>query len=275
MSSASHASHRLRFAYSTINWGASCDLPAALADIRAAGWGAVELFGHTLDLMGTPARMRELLAAESLVPATLFGGIDLPVTDTMRTTHKNHIRFASEIGATAYGLVGGGRLRWRPPSEAEYTELAAFCEDLAIFGAQRGVMVSYHPHTLCTIETSPEIAILMKQSHALRLCLDASHIALVGEDPLTVIDHWWDRLGYVHLKDWGNGKFAELGRGTLGIDFGGILAHLAKRQFAGWVVLEQSQSEVSPLESARVNTAYLQGLGYDVGFTGREVHRPT
>lgn len=260
--------HSLRFAYSTINWGASCDLPAALADIRAAGWGAVELFGHTLDLMGTPARLRELLAAESLVPATLFGGIDLPVTDVMRTTHKNHIRFASEIGATAYGLVGGGRLRWRPPSDAEYTELAAFCEELALYGEKVGVTVSYHPHTLCTIETSPEIAILMERSSALKLCLDASHIALVGEDPLTVIDEWWDRLGYIHLKDWGNGKFAELGRGTLGIDFPGILSHLAQRQFDGWVVLEQSQSERSPLESAKINTAYLQGIGYDVEITG-------
>ena len=106
----------------------------------------------------------------------------LPVTDLMRTTHRNHIRFASEIGATAYGLVGGGRLRWRPPSDAEYTELAAFCEELALFGEKVGVTVSYHPHTLCTIETSPEIAILMERSSALKLCLDASHIALVGGD---------------------------------------------------------------------------------------------
>lgn len=257
--------HTLRFAYSTINWGATCDIAAALEDIRCAGWGAVELFGHTLDLLGTPFSLTAQLG--DLVPATLFGGIELPVSDLQRTIHKNHIRFASEIGADAYGLVGGGRLRYRPPSEQEYAELAAFCENLADFGTSVGVAVSYHPHTLCTIETSDEIELLMTQTSELRLCLDASHIALVGEDPLTVIDRWWDRIGYIHLKDWGNGKFAELGRGTLAIDFAAILRMLVEREFPGWVVLEQSQSEVSPRESARINAEYLLGLGYEIGKT--------
>ena len=255
--------HALRFAYSTINWGATCDLPAALADIRSAGWRAVELFGHTLDLLGTPASLMAQMG--DLTPATLFSGIELPVSDLHRSIHKNHIRFASEIGATAYGLVGGGRLRFRPPSEQEYAELAAFCEELSEFGKSAGAAVSYHPHALCTIETSDEISSLMAQTSELKLCLDASHIALVGEDPLTVIDRWWDRIGYIHLKDWGNGKFAELGRGTLGIDFAAILQMLTEREFPGWVVLEQSQSAVSPRESARINAAYLDGLGYEVG----------
>ncbi|MGI8483198.1 MAG: sugar phosphate isomerase/epimerase family protein [Thermomicrobiales bacterium] len=255
--------HSLRFAYSTINWGATCDIAAALDDIRSEGWGAVEFFGHTLDLMGTPSSLMAQMG--DLVPATLFGGIELPISDLHRTIHKNHIRFASEIGASAYGLVGGGRLRFRPPSAQEYAELAAFCEDLAVFGNSGGVTVSYHPHALCTIETSAEIELLMAQTSELKLCLDASHIALVGEDPLTVIDRWWDRISYIHLKDWGNGKFAELGRGTLGIDFSAILRMLAERAFRGWVVLEQSQSEISPRESARINAEFLRGLGYEVG----------
>lgn len=256
--------HRLRFAYSTINWGAACDIPAALADIRNAGWGAVELFGHSLDLLGTPASLTAEL--NGLAPATLFAGIELPDSPIQRTKLRNHIRFASEIGAEAFGLVGGTRLRWRPPAQEEYAGLAALCEDLALFGASLGVTtVSYHPHVACTIETSEEIDVLMRQTRHLKLCLDASHIALVGEDPLTVLDAWWDRLGYIHLKDWGKGKFAELGRGTIAIDFSKILDELARRRFEGWVVLEQSQSDVSPLESARINAAYLKGLGYEIG----------
>lgn len=194
------SSHALRFAYSTINWGAACDIPAALDEIRTSGWGAVELFGHSLDQLGTPATIKRHLGA--LTAATLFSGIELPVTEEQRKVQKNRIAFAVEIGATDYGLVGGGRLRFRPPTQAEYAELATFCEDLAQFGAQRGVTVNYHPHVACTIETSAEIDLLMSQTETLRLCLDASHIALVGEDPLIVIDQYWDRLGYIHLKDW-------------------------------------------------------------------------
>jgi inosose dehydratase len=254
--------HRLRFAYSTINWGATCDIPQALADIREAGWQAVELFGHGLDILGTPSLLESQLGG--LVPATLFAGIDLPESDLQRRKLRNQIRFASEIGARDVGLVGGSRLRWRPPSHDEYSALAALCEDLATHGADLGVTVSYHPHVACTIETSDEIATLMAQTSALKLCLDASHIALVGEDPLTVTDQWWDRLGYIHLKDWGNGKFQELGRGTIGIDFPAILGELQRRQFGGWVVLEQSQSDVSPLQSARINAEYLTAIGHDI-----------
>ncbi len=259
----SQADFHLRFAYSTINWGATCDIAAALAEISEAGWSAVELFGHSLDLLGTPSSLAEDL--KGLEPATLFAGIDIPDSPHQRLKLRNQIRFASEIGAEAFGLVGGTRLRWRPPAVEEYAALAALCEDLALFGETLGVTVSYHPHVACTIETSREIDVLMRQTQHLKLCLDASHIALVGEDPLTVLDTWWDRLGYIHLKDWGRGKFAELGRGTIDIDFPGILSELSRRKFGGWTVLEQSQSDVSPLESARINAAYLKGLGYEIG----------
>lgn len=259
--------HRLRFAYSTINWGATCDVPQALAEIRDAGWGAVELFGHSLDVLGTPNAVREALG--NLVPATMFAGIEVPDSGLQRMKLRNQVRFAAEIGAGVFGLVGGGRLRYRPPSSEEYAAVASISEDLARYGQDLGVTVAYHPHVACTIETSEEIQLLLDQTEALTLCLDASHIALVDEDPIEVLDANWDRLGYVHLKDWGGGKFQELGRGTIGIDFGAILRHLVDRQFAGWVVLEQSQSDISPLESARINAAYLTALGYDIGWTGQ------
>jgi len=256
-------SHKLKFAYSTINWSATCDLPLALSEIRSAGWGAVELFGHTLDWLGTPSQLRRHLG--DLQVATLFSGIELPATETQRTTLGNRIAYAAEVGASDFGLVGGARLRYRPPSDAEYQELTGFCEELAQFGEEHGVTVAYHPHVACTIETSEEIQKLLSGSDRLRLCLDASHIALVGEDPIEEISRYWNRTSYIHLKDWAKGKFVELGRGSLGIDFAAILELLTERRFPGWVVLEQSQSEVSPLESARVNAAYLQELGYDIG----------
>lgn len=255
--------HQLRFAYSTINWSATCDVPLALSEIRSTGWGAVELFGHTLDWLGTPSQILKDLG--DLKAATFFSGIDLPVTEAQRTTLRNRIAYAAEIGASDFGLVGGGRLRFRPPSEAEYQELARFCEELAVFGEQRGVTVAYHPHVACTIETSEEIRKLVNSTERLQLCLDASHIALVGEDPIEEIARYWDRTSYIHLKDWARGKFVELGRGTIDIDFERILAFLQERRFPGWVVLEQSQSDVSPLESARINAQYLHGLGYDIG----------
>lgn len=252
----------LRFAYSTINWGATCDVPAALAEIRATGWGAVELYGHTLEHLGPATALGPAL--DGLAVATLFGSVAFPLTPEQREMHRAKIAYAAEVGATAYGIVGGQRLRYRPPSDAEYAELSAFLEDLAVEGAARGVAVSYHPHTGCTVETAGEIDLLLRGTTALRLCLDASHIALVDEDPLETLDRFRDRIGYIHLKDWARGKFVELGRGTIGIDFPGLFRALEERGYAGWVVIENSRSDISPSESARVNAAYLTELGYAI-----------
>lgn len=263
-----------RFAYSTINWGDTPDVGRMLAEIQAAGWNAVELFWHSLDWLGPPATLARQLGG--LHVATLFGAVALPTDDMQLTKLKRYIDYAAAVGADLFGLVGGGRLRWRPPSDAEYTELADFCEGLARYGAEQGVVVAYHPHVACTIETEAEIDILMDRTERLTLCLDASHIALVGEDPLVHLRKYRERTGYIHLKDWAHGKFVEMGRGTIGIDFAAIFGELAARDYDGWVVIEQSVSDVSPFESARINAEFVRSLGYSPGPTGctNEAARP-
>ena len=252
----------LKFAYSTINWGDTCDLAQAFAEIRQTGWRAVELFAHSLEWLGTPQRCKALLG--DLQAATLFGSVDLPANDRQRTIHKNRIEYCAAIGATAYGLVGAGRPRARPPTPEEIRDLAGLCDDLAAHGKAHGVSVAYHPHTRCTVQYESEIDQLMALTENLTLCLDVSHIAIVGEDPLGHLHKYRQRLGYVHLKDWGQGDFTELGRGTIGIDFAGCLRELEQQHFAGWVVVEQSLSEESAQHSAQVNADYLKGLRYAI-----------
>jgi sugar phosphate isomerase/epimerase len=252
--------HRLRFAYSTINWGTVPDLEAVFSEIREAGWGAVELFVHQLDWLGTPDHLRNALGG--LEVATNFGVVEVPTSKDQLTKLKNQIDYAALFGAEAIGLVGGTRLRWRPPSDEEYADLARFCEELAIYGEDKGVAVAYHPHVACTVETENEIDRLMDQTKVLTLCLDASHIALVDEDPIAHMRKYRDRTSYIHLKDWARGKFVEMGQGTLGIDFAAIFQELVDNRFGGWVVVEQSRSDVSPSASARANAAFVKDLGY-------------
>ncbi len=259
----------LKFAYSTINWSTKPDLATMFAEIRAAGWQAVELFDHSLDWLGTPDSLREQLGG--LRVATLFGGLELPIDQAQIAIHKRRIDYAALFHADAYGLVGGGRLRMRPPSDAEYAALAGACEELAVHGAQHGIEIGYHPHTGCTIETGEEIDILLKHTRLTKLCLDSSHIALVEEDPVTQIRHYAQRLSYVHVKEWALGKFVELGRGRLPLlDHPAFFAALEEMKFEGWVVVENSRSDVSPAESARINAEYIRGLGYDLALPTRE-----
>ena len=89
----------MRFAYSTINWGEHCDLAQASAEICKAGWGAVELFAHSLDWLGLPDGLRTQLCG--LRPATFFAGIDLPANERQLTIHKHRVDYAAAIGASA------------------------------------------------------------------------------------------------------------------------------------------------------------------------------
>ncbi len=252
----------LRFAYSTINWDTTPDLPSVFDEIRAVGWRAVELFDISLDWLGTPDRLRRLL--DGLAVATGFGGIDLAASQRHLTIHKRRIEYLAHMGATAYGLVGAGRPRAHPPSAEDIRSLARGCEDLAVFANDLGMAVAYHPHTRCTIENEREIDALMHQTQALTLCLDVSHIALVGEDPVGHLRKYRERLGYVHLKDWGQGEFVEIGQGILGIDFAACLRELEAQQFAGWCVVEHSVSAVSTLQSSQMNAQFLKDLGYEI-----------
>ena len=255
--------HQLRFAYSTINWGETPDLTQTFAEIRQAGWSAVELFGHALDWLGPPQSLQQRL--DGLQVATLFAAVALPTDRVQLTSLQRRIDCAAAVGAEAFGLVGGNRLRWRPPSADEYAELARFCEEIAVYGAAQGIGVAYHPHVACTVETADEIDRLLDQTRELRLCLDASHIALVGEDSLEHLRAYWNRTAYVHLKDWARGKFVELGQGSLGLDFAALLHELEDWEFSGWIVVEQSRSDISPLISAQTNARFLTDLGYDLG----------
>ena len=255
----------LRFAYSTINWGTTPDLATVASEIREGGWGAVELFWHDLGWLGPADRLRGTLG--DLHVATLFGKAELPITGAQATRMRNEIAYAASVGAAHYGLIGGTRLRDRPPTAEESASLAAFCEDLARFGESVGVQVAYHPHVACTVETEAEIDCLLDATQALTLCLDVSHIALVDEDPLAHWAKYGSRTSYVHLKDWARGKFVEIGEGTLKIDFAGFLAALDAADFPGWVVVEQSRSDISPRHSAETNAAAVRRLGYDPGKT--------
>lgn len=254
-----------RFAYSTINWSSTPNVDAMFAEIRESGWGAVELFNHALDWLGVLSKLQSQLGG--LQVATSFGTVAPHMSADAIHIQKQRIAYAAELGADAHGLVGGGRPRQHPPTKEDYKSLAAACEEMAIFAEDCGMTIGYHPHTRCTIETETEIDILMNETKKTKLCLDASHIALVGEDPVTHLRKYYDRLSYVHLKDWGKGEFTELGEGTIGIDFPAIFNVLNELNFTGWAVIEHSVSQESALASAKFNANYLRTLGYDLGVT--------
>ena len=109
------------------------------------------------------------------------------------------------------------------------------------------------------------------------LCYDTGHFTFAGEDPLTMLKKYVDRVGHVHLKDmrldvveearrnnWSflqavrNGAFTVPGDG--GVDFDPIFQLLAQGGYTGWLLVEAEQdpAKAEPLEYAIKGRKYIK-----------------
>ena len=168
-------------------------------------------------------------------------------------------------------------------SDTAWATFAAGAEAVARAVRDRaGLRTVFHPHCGGYVETPEEIDELMRRTDRslLGLVHDSGHVMYGGGDPLRVLEQHAKRVWHVHFKDCdlavarqardqGLGYlaavraqlFCELGAGA--VDFPAIVAALQRRQYDGWVVVEQDvfPGYGTPQESARRSRAYLRNLG--------------
>ena len=143
----------------------------------------------------------------------------------------------------------------------------------------RGFKLCFHHHMGTVVQTSEEIDRMMKNTdpELVFLCYDTGHFTFAGEDPLTMLKKYVDRVGHVHLKDmrldvveearrnnWSflqavrNGAFTVPGDG--GVDFDPIFQLLAQGGYTGWLLVEAEQdpAKAEPLEYAIKGRKYIK-----------------
>ena len=146
-----------------------------------------------------------------------------------------------------------------------------------------GMRTVFHHHCAGYIETPAEIDTLLNATdpELLGLCFDTGHYRFGGgKNPLDVLEKYWDRIWHMHFKDFApqvaeqsiknkwdyfesvkNGVFCELGKGD--VDFIAIKDFLNKKNYKGWIVVEQDvlPGMGDPKQCAQNNRTYLQSLG--------------
>ena len=147
---------------------------------------------------------------------------------------------------------------------------------------ETGLRTVFHPHCGGYVETPQEIDQLMGRTDRslVGLVLDTGHILYGGGDPLKVFEQHAERVWHVHFKDCdpdaardaraqGLGYlaamraqlFGELGTGA--VDFAAVKSALTRRNYDGWIVVEQDvfPGHGTPKASALRNRAFLRSLG--------------
>ena len=140
-----------------------------------------------------------------------------------------------------------------------------------------GARIAFHPHAGTYVETPGEVERLAASigADALAFCLDVGHHTVGGGDPVEALRRYGERVTHVHLKDVDREVLAGLRAGTVGgfgagvrsrlftefgagvLDLDAILAVLAERRYAGWLMVEQDSGWPPPAESAAIGRRVL------------------
>ena len=157
-----------------------------------------------------------------------------------------------------------------------------FCDGLNKLGRvarERGFKLCFHHHMGTVVQTSEETDRMMSGTdpESVFLCYDTGHFTFAGEDPLTMLKKYVDRVGHVHLKDmrlsvveearknnWSfltsvrNGAFTVPGDGD--VNFDPVFQVLAEAGYQGWLLVEAEQdpAKADPLEYAIKGRRYIR-----------------
>ena len=192
-----------------------------------------------------------------------------------------HITFLKEMGAKVVGMSEQGHSIQgtdMPIFEAKYVmndeEWDTLCTGINKLGKvakDMGIKLCFHHHMGTVVQTEEEIDRLMANTdpELFGLLFDCGHLAYCGEDYMSVLNKYADRIRHVHLKDIRPEKVEQVKREHLSflqgvrlgtftvpgdgvIDFKPIFDVLEKTGYEGYVLVEAEQDPAiaNPLEYA-------------------------
>ncbi len=136
-----------------------------------------------------------------------------------------------------------------------------------------GIRTALHNHLGSLVETQKELITFLESCPDCALVLDTGHLAVAeGGDPLYIVEHYFDRIAAVHVKDWvytdrnaavwhDQGYFCELGGGNHPVPNDRVVSMLVERGYNGWVFIEHDTHKYEPVDDLAKSRAFLRNLG--------------
>lgn len=200
-----------------------------------------------------------------------------------------HITFLKEMGAKVVGVSEQGHsIQGTDKSifddkyimnDSEWDMLCTGLNKLGKVAKDMGITLTFHHHMGTVVQTEAEIDRMMQNTDPeyFNLLFDSGHLAYCGEDYMSVLKKYVNRIKHVHLKDIRPemvakvknehlsfldgvrlGTFTVPGDGA--IDFEPIFKVLADNSYEGYVLVEAEQDPeiANPFEYALKARAYIK-----------------
>lgn len=200
--------------------------------------------------------------------------------DFLKAVGANRINVSEQSrsiqGQSETPILGDGK---PVMDDAEWARFTQGLDKLGKAAKERGFKLCFHHHMGTVVQSAAETERMMASTNPeyVFLCYDTGHFTFAGEDPLTMLQKYADRVGHVHLKDmrrevvdrvkpegWSflkavrEGAFTVPGDGC--VDFDPILKLLSEAKYEGWLLVEAEQdpAKANPLEYAQKARAFIR-----------------
>ncbi len=164
-------------------------------------------------------------------------------------------------------------------NDEEWQQFAVGLNKLGALAKEKDMKLVYHHHMGTVVQTTEEIDRLMNMTdeNLVYLLFDSGHLAYSGEDFISILTKYVNRIKHVHLKDVRPemrekirkenlsflqgvraGAFTVPGDGY--IDFGPIFTILSENKYEGWLLVEAEQdpAEANAFEYAQKARKYIK-----------------
>jgi sugar phosphate isomerase/epimerase len=227
-----------------------------LAEIASVGYDGVEVGAQHLDL-SQPEAFRQLVTGHGLMPAAIHTGGEIYNPQAVQEALVNLERtvvFAAKAGAQFLAFSG------RAKDDKSVAELQIEADSLSRVGQlcrDNGIRLAYHNHYWEIQDDCRELHYLCEHTDPafVLLCLDVAWVHRAGGHPAQVARTFLDRIAYFHIKDTTATEWREVGYGD--VDFAALFAVIRTREFP-WLVVEQDETQRTPVESARMSRECLR-----------------
>ncbi|MCY3022762.1 MAG: sugar phosphate isomerase/epimerase, partial [Planctomycetota bacterium] len=149
-------------------------------------------------------------------------------------------------------LCNSGLLDWNKRSLADFKETIGILNRAGRELRKEGIRLHYHNHDFEFAKvdggrSDMDIFIDGLEPDACDLCVDVAWVQKGGSDPAAFLRQHNSRIGYLHLKDFNDEGWIELGQGK--VKFAEIMRVLPEMKGGRWAVIEQDSSRLDPLDS--------------------------
>ena len=179
------------------------------------------------------------------------------------SSDRQTIRFAAALGL---------KYIWtEQPFDGKMDELVRKVNCQIAASKKYGLKVVLHNH-MGIVETPEQIEEFLVKCPEAYLLLDVAHLAVAGGDNMYFIEKYCQRLGAIHIKDYGYKdinadrledriRFCELGAGEMGDLNAKILLKLKEKRYNGWIHVEQDVHLQEPAKDLKISRAFIQECG--------------